>query len=400
MIHRFRVSNFQSIRHAVELDFRIPGTTPELPCFRWSSARPDVRLPNVIALVGPNGSGKTTVLQALMTLVRFVTSAPSHNGLAGFLPFVSSDSWTRETLIEIDFDISIPWYDTSESGTLCRYSLCLQRNEETFAAVKVSNETLFAFPKGRPRRILERNGRQILRVAPETEMRPADERLKSIPDQASAIASLSWMGVASFADIVQKLSGVQTNLFGNDPWKPDAEIVTQFYQSHPALLEIVSRRLERFDIGIRNMEIGNGFDGKPILQFAHHGLDVKLPLVSESSGTRHMVLMFPYLNFALETGHLAVMDALDAELHADLAMEVLDWFRRPDTNPHGALLICSLHNLALLDDLEKEEVFIVEKNGEGATQAFGARDITGLRRGANLQKLYRSGALGGLPAFG
>ena len=113
-----------------------------------------------------------------------------------------------------------------------------------------------------------------------------------------------------------------------------------------------------------------------------------------------MVLMFPYLNFALETGHLAVMDALDAELHADLAMEVLDWFRRPDTNPHGALLICSLHNLALLDDLEKEEVFIVEKNGEGATQAFGARDITGLRRGANLQKLYRSGALGGLPAFG
>ena len=113
-----------------------------------------------------------------------------------------------------------------------------------------------------------------------------------------------------------------------------------------------------------------------------------------------MVLMFPYLNFALETGRLIVMDALDTDLHADLAMEVLDWFRRPETNPHGALLVCSLHNLALLDDLEKEEVFIVEKDREGATQAYGARDIVGLRRGANLQKLYRSGALGGLPAFG
>ena len=75
MIHRFRVSNFQSIRQSVELDFRIPGTTPELPCFRRSSARPDVRLPNVIALVGPNGSGKTTVLRALMTAIRFATSA-------------------------------------------------------------------------------------------------------------------------------------------------------------------------------------------------------------------------------------------------------------------------------------------------------------------------------------
>ena len=400
MIHRFRVSNFQSIHQALELDFRIPGTTPELSCFRRSSARPDIRLPNVMALVGPNGSGKTTVLRALMTIIRFVTNAPSQTGLSGFLPFLSSEGLARETEIEVDFDMSVPWSEDEESDSFCRYSLCLERSNSGLLAVRVSHEALYTFPKGRPKRILERRGSETIRIAPEIGLRSGDERLKAVPDQASAIAALAWMGVTSLQEIVSQIAGVHSNILGSDPWRPDAEIVTQYYRENPAYKDIISNRLERFDIGIQHMEIEDGFDGKPILQFTHHGLDVKVPLLSESSGARHMVLMFPFLHFALESGRLVVMDALDTELHADLAMEVLNWFRRPDTNPHGALLICSLHNLALLDDLEKEEMFIVEKDREGTTQGYGARDITGLRRGANLQKLYRSGALGGLPAFG
>ena len=94
------------------------------------------------------------------------------------------------------------------------------------------------------------------------------------------------------------------------------------------------------------------------------------------------------------------MDALDNDLHADLVDEILGWFRREDTNPRNAQLICSLHGLSALDDLEKEEVFIVEKDREGATRAYGVRDVEGIRRSSDLRKLYRSGALGGLPAFG
>ena len=400
MIHRFLISNFQSIREPVELDFRVPGTTPELPCFRRSAARPDIRLPNVIALVGPNGSGKTTVLQALMTVVRFATGAPQQNGLAAFLPFLSSGDVTRETRIEVDFDMPVPWSDARGPDNLCRYTLCLARSGDSPFSDRVSREALHTFPKGRPRRILERRGQEAILVAPEIGMRSGDERLKAVPEQASAIAALAWMGVPSLKEIVGLVSSIQSNVVGGDPWRPDAEIVTQYYKDNPATKKIASDRLNKYDIGIERMDIGAGLDGKPILLFAHHGLNAKIPLPYESSGTRHMVLMFPYLNFALETGRLVVMDALDTDLHADLAMEVLDWFRQPDTNPHGALLICSLHNLALLDNLEKEEVFIVEKNREGATQAYSARDITGLRRGANLQKLYRSGALGGLPALG
>ena len=47
---------------------------------------------------------------------------------------------------------------------------------------------------------------------------------------------------------------------------------------------------------------------------------------------------------------------------------------------HDAQLICWLHNSAILDELEKEEMCIVEKGDDGATSCHCAADVKGLRR--------------------
>ncbi len=136
------------------------------------------------------------------------------------------------------------------------------------------------------------------------------------------------------------------------------------------------------------------------LAFAHRGLSAPLTMPLESAGTRNLVSHFPYLSRALETGHVALIDALDSEFHADLAAEIIHWFQSPETNPQGAQLLCTLHNLAVLESLEKEEAVIVEKNSAGVTSAYGLWQVRGLRRSANLYREYRSGDLGGLPVFG
>ena len=94
------------------------------------------------------------------------------------------------------------------------------------------------------------------------------------------------------------------------------------------------------------------------------------------------------------------MDALDRDLHTELLSEILGWFRNERTNPHKAQLICSLQSTSVLDELEKEELFLVEKTWDGATRAYGAREVAGVRRGASLQRLYLSGSLGAVPHFG
>ena len=402
MIHRFYVSNFRSIREGVELDFRIPKTTPDLPRFRRSPADPDTRLPTVAVLIGPNGSGKTTLLRAMQTTTHFMTASTSFPPGQGVLldwPFLSPQNRSQPTRIEVDLDA--PWFPPgSGQPSLHRYTLEVHRdNPSSLSAVRVSYEALHAFPKGRPLRVFERRGGKPVRVARELGLRPGDARLASIPPRASAISILAMLNVEPFATMAKDIAAIQTNIAGSDPWRPSDDLAVRIYKDGPELVARVSGALPRFDLGIRDMRI-HELPGGPVLGFGHHGLDIPVTLADESAGTRQLVRMYPLFHQALESGCPAIMDDFDAEFHADLAAEIVGWFQNEERNPQGAQLICSSHNLSLLDDLEKEEVFIAEKDPGGATRAYGARQITGLRRSEDLRKLYRGGVLGGLPTFG
>ena len=102
---------------------------------------------------------------------------------------------------------------------------------------------------------------------------------------------------------------------------------------NPGVVEKVSDKLHRFDLGIGRMTPQELLDGSWHLTFTHHGLDTPVVLPGESAGTRHLVHVYPQLNFVLDTGHLAIMDALDSEFHTELSAEILGWFRRKETNP-------------------------------------------------------------------
>ena len=95
-----------------------------------------------------------------------------------------------------------------------------------------------------------------------------------------------------------------------------------------------------------------------------------------------------------------VLDDFDSGLHVDMAGRMLHYFQSTETNPGGAQLLAAAHNVGLLDDLEKEEVFLVEKDESGATRVHGAQDVRGLRRVNRLYPKYRAGVLGGVPTFG
>ena len=403
MIHRFLVNNFQSIREDVELDLRIPGTTPEMSCFRGSHSRPDIRLPSVVILVGPNGSGKTALLRAMKVTFRFAAVSYRHHhsdSTGEFIPFLSSETITAPTRIEIEFDVS--WLDSGsgKANSLLRYTLVLAREGEPGLPPTVEYEALHAFPKGRPRRVLERSRDEPIYISRELGVRPHDDRLSCIPSNASVISALAEMEAGIFPEISDDIGDVQTNLYGSDPWWPDMETVTRFYQEKPDLLDKVSDQLQRLDLGIGGIQLLQLGDGQWKLVLDHPDLGTSLLLARESAGTRHLVRIFPSLRLVLDAGHLVVTDALDSGFHPDLSAEVLGWFRQERTNPRNAQLICTLQNLSVLDDLEKEEVFIVQKDQHGGTHVHGARDVAGLRRDGNLQKQYRSGSMGGLPVFG
>ncbi len=406
MIHYFSIQNYQSIRDEVVLNFRIPNTTPEKMGFRTSPSRPDYRLPTVVAIYGANGSGKTTLLRGLTNVVSFAAdsfiSATSSGKVQGFVPFYSDSLSLMPTVVVIEFDAQLPFEaDIYQRPQLCRYSLVIERDAQHDFSAYVAYESIHIFPKGRPKGIMIRRPNEPVFLSKEFKVGRKDARLSAIHPCASAISMLAAMQVSCFPQIVESLHSVNFNVAKSEPWNMPDSSLTQFYRDNPSVVGEVADVLRRSDLGIENMQVEKiQHTGKWILVFEHQGLDYEVPFIGESSGTRQIVRLFPLLNSALNELGLAVMDALDSELHTELTLEVLNWFRRYDTNPNGAQLICALHNPSALDEAEKEEIYFVEKNRQGATTCYGAKDISGLRRDVNLNKQYRSGTLGGVPTFG
>ena len=400
MIHTFSVSNYGSIREEVTLDLRIPGTAPDLACFRQSAAKPGLRLPTVAVLMGPNGSGKTTLMRALVDLGRIVLSPTNSVHLLRFLSSQARWEPTRFS-IEGEGDFLAP----DEAPQRFRYELEIGRQptENGTEDLFVSHEALVHFPRGRRRRLLERRepGAPIY-VSGDLGLRARDDRLKGVERNRSAIATLRLLNVplaARFAAFLGDSLVSTSNISGTETFTPDTSTVIGWLEAGQDAKQWAEAQMQRSDLGIEGMEVADGFGGKHI-QFHHSGLDAPVVLGFESKGTQRLFHLLPLIKFALDVTGLAVLDEIDGDLHVDMLGEILSWFRSRESNPRNAQLLVSSHHAGLLDDLEKEEIFIVEKDDSGATRVYGAQDVRGLRRDVRLYSKYRVGVLGGLPRFG
>ncbi len=400
MIHEIRVSNFYSVRDEVVLDLRVAKNAPELPRFRTSHSRPDVRLPVVIALVGPNASGKSTLLRALASTLRFATHSFElgvDQDIPGFQPFLASDALSLPTSIVVEFDAL--WLDP-ENPELFRYELQIANGAKRRTVLR---EVLWHSPsRGKRRamrRLFERKVGDKVYTGPEMGLRANDARLESLRDNASLISTLAKLNVPLAQKIYLDLTRTQIADSGNFlRTAPEFQWVLKHYLENPERLQRLNRELRRVDIGIKKMTIEPSASG-PLAFFEHDGLALPILLNEESAGTRHFVGIFPTLDFVLAAGHLGIIDEFDSFFHPILISELFRWFHDPERNPHKAQLFVTLHNATVLDDLEKPEIFFVEKE-KGATRAYSAQDVQGLRRERRLLDKYLSGALGALPRIG
>ena len=134
------------------------------------------------------------------------------------------------------------------------------------------------------------------------------------------------------------------------------------------------------------------------LRLLHETATGLLPLdyESESRGTKmFLTLVLPALE-ALSSGSLLVIDELDSSLHPQLAQAFVSLFLRSESNPHGAQLVFSTHDVALLGAgfLAQDEIWMVDKSSEGATSLTPLSDF---RLRGDVERAYRNGRVGGTP---
>ncbi len=410
MIYQIEVENFFSIKDRQVIDLRVSGKVPNDfghfgPLFPQSSTR----APKIVALFGANAAGKTNILAALAFVVHFIR----HHGFSQELiakkdvyivQFNHLDTQARPVKFALEFGAIMN--ATAElgqrasrgehvlSGT-CRYELELTMVNGVINAV--SHESLHQRPndRGKWQRVFERDGTNNVKGSLSFPTKGFEHLSNTLDPRASIISNYAqfnhpgakyWQGIATSINF----------MIENHPILFDGALMQSFYQNFH-LLNQLNVDIQKIDVGIEHMRvemIGNGVFAK----FKHDTMEHELPWHRESHGTRAFIRLYPLIAKTLETGGVAVIDELDAALHPILLNEILGWFRDVERNPKNAQLWFSGHAASLMDDLSMEEIIFCEKDRQGRTSLFRARDIA--RRDDNLRRKYLSGIYGAVPQIG
>jgi hypothetical protein len=405
MIHSFNLRNFCSFADAATVDFSVGRQAPETTSFVTSQA--GQKLTKLIGVFGANGSGKTSLLKGLVFLRWFMLY--SFRVLKKGEP-IRVDSFAFRAQPDPVQEFGVVF---EVDGSIYRYELKLKSN-------RLLAEALYR--KG------DRNFSYLFKCSWAEGATQADLQSKLPGLEASALRSMlrencSFLSVLNQAEknplsaVTAYWENMETNVnrWGRDDSisaKEEGQIlsVSEFYQKAPEMMQQVSALMShpQLDFGLSGITIElqkfNLPDKPdtvelPVPYGKHHTNegDFKLPLWSESSGTKSTFILLRYLLSVLANGGLAVMDEFEVDLHPLMIPPILELFINTETNPKNAQLLFSCHSAEIMQRLDKTQLLLVAKDENCRSQTWRLDSMKGVRRDDNLYAKYMAGAYGAVP---
>lgn len=207
-------------------------------------------------------------------------------------------------------------------------------------------------------------------------------------EQALKILKLADIGIRDIRvkkDIVANMADL------NDVLRFNAQL-----QINPANLG----QLKQEDKNLYNIDIQTFFDmydkngkvkgQKDVLLYKNLGFN--------SEGTMRLLCYLGFILAALDQGRVIVIDEIDAKLHFLVADYIIKLFNSIDTNPKNAQLICTAHNVMLMDeDLRRDQIYFTSKDKYGESSLVSLSDYKNVRKTDLFSKRYLAGFYAKLP---
>lgn len=169
----------------------------------------------------------------------------------------------------------------------------------------------------------------------------------------------------------------------------------------------ISELVTRFDTGIEEIEVRSaesdpvtGTSSDPYVLAWHRTKRgrVPLPFQMESTGTQRLFGLAHRILLALDAGTLLIVDELGSNLHAAITKSIIRLFQDTLTNPYGAQLVFTSHDLTLQkrDILRRDQIWFTQKRTDGSTELYPLSDF-GVRNDLAIDKAYMDGRFGAVP---
>ena len=394
MLLRFWAENVLSLRDRQELSL-VPTE------FNEGSARPagvrvdsrDVQAVPVAAIYGSNASGKSNVLKALnmmrQAVLGSVTWANESDPIRRIPFLLDGHSKSKPSVFGVEIAID---------GV--RYNYGFEMDDRRVVA-----EWLNAYPTGRKQVWFERD----VEATPQFRFRGEGLRgaRHDLVEQTRGDALFLAVGAQFNNPQLARVHAWFLNGLRVTMAHPFGRHVEPLIALRLADDEELRRRVEQLlrvaDVGITGLSIVE--KSVPSVRLVHRAGDRSelFDFERESCGTRAWLMRLPFLLSALNRGAVVAVDELDASLHPRIVAEVVNMFASPRSNPRGAQLVFTTHDVSLLGNLpadrllDRDEVWLTEKDdSSGATELYPLTDLKP-RKDENLERGYLLGRYGAAP---
>lgn len=394
MLCQFTVKNYKSIRDEVTLDMQAAAISEhEDRIIRDKDG--EIFLP-VSAIYGPNGGGKSNVLEALHTLAVKVLRplyATGDNEERIFLqkkmiiePFAFSEETKSEpTEFEIFFRTELAEY---------RYILHVKREVVVYERLdRVKMDT------GRRSALFER-GEEIMLKGAFAKLKISDELSETLP-------LLSYLGITYkknevVKDVLEWLEyGIDFLNYGNS-----MEELRMAVSSSEAVKHLMLQMIQEMDLDIVDFRVVKDENDRIDVYTKHmvEGRETELNLLEESSGTKKLFGLMPFIADSLLSGTTLVIDELDAKIHPVLLRHIIMMFSNMSINKKKAQLIFTSHDLSTMNSevFRRDEIWFVAKGNSQNSQLYSLVEFKNekgesVRKDAKFDKQYLEGKYGADP---
>jgi AAA15 family ATPase/GTPase len=415
MLIEFSVKNYRSIKDLQTLSFvaaPIKSKYPELDTNNVIKVSDKLSLLKSVAIYGANGSGKSNLVKALISMMFFIRDSFKDDQIGKRIiePFeLNLELAEQPTFFQLIFiinhvryrygfeifqnEVRSEWlYGTpgkSETYYFTRIGSTIKLNDKKFTdgiglENKTSNNNLFlnitkAFNGKISKQIIDFFEQK---VAISAGVNDEGFRESTIIFINNIVFKKQIVDLLNHADIgIQDINHKKMTL-DDLPENPHPSIIRDFRKGK---LDIILSTRQLFDakgekIGVHLFD----FDGQ------------------ESDGTKKFFNYSGAILDALVRGGALILDEFDARLHPMLTKKIVELFNSPTVNKNGAQLVFVTHDTNLLDNslLRRDQIYFTEKNKLQETELYSLADFKGIRNDASYEKDYINGKYGAIPFLG